>query len=127
MSEGLLSAVNCCRVRWRFPTANDFGSEIIPASAKEFYIKVCTEFFWSLTRPVSKPLLYHSRYSPQSLQRLYLRIMNTHAQLELRYCLEIKKDNIDRKGHAFLLYFQNRNSLQISSLHLCLFNQTLLS
>ncbi|KAK6930004.1 hypothetical protein RJ641_004098 [Dillenia turbinata] len=24
---------------WRFPTANDFGSEIIPASAKEFYIK----------------------------------------------------------------------------------------
>ncbi|CAA2995052.1 glucose-1-phosphate adenylyltransferase large subunit 3, chloroplastic amyloplastic [Olea europaea subsp. europaea] len=26
-------------LRWRFPTANDFGSEIIPASAKEFYIK----------------------------------------------------------------------------------------
>ncbi|XXG79429.1 hypothetical protein AAC387_Pa09g0499 [Persea americana] len=25
--------------RWRFPTANDFGSEIIPASAKEFFIK----------------------------------------------------------------------------------------
>ncbi|KAK2987619.1 hypothetical protein RJ640_011340 [Escallonia rubra] len=28
----------CC-VRWRFPTANDFGSEIIPASAKEFFVK----------------------------------------------------------------------------------------
>ncbi|KAF3457183.1 hypothetical protein FNV43_RR01840 [Rhamnella rubrinervis] len=26
-------------LRWRFPTSNDFGSEIIPASAKEFYIK----------------------------------------------------------------------------------------
>ncbi|XP_022762020.1 glucose-1-phosphate adenylyltransferase large subunit 3, chloroplastic/amyloplastic [Durio zibethinus] len=26
-------------LRWRFPTANDFGSEIIPASAKEFFIK----------------------------------------------------------------------------------------
>ncbi|KAM7280918.1 hypothetical protein ACFE04_008052 [Oxalis oulophora] len=26
-------------LRWRFPTANDFGSEIIPASAKEFYTK----------------------------------------------------------------------------------------
>ncbi|TXG71985.1 hypothetical protein EZV62_000564 [Acer yangbiense] len=26
-------------LRWRFPTANDFGSEIIPASAKEFLIK----------------------------------------------------------------------------------------
>ncbi|XP_027164958.1 glucose-1-phosphate adenylyltransferase large subunit 3, chloroplastic/amyloplastic [Coffea eugenioides] len=26
-------------LRWRFPTANDFGSEIIPASAAEFYIK----------------------------------------------------------------------------------------
>ncbi|KMS95862.1 hypothetical protein BVRB_004380 isoform B [Beta vulgaris subsp. vulgaris] len=26
-------------LRWRFPTANDFGSEIIPASAKEFCIK----------------------------------------------------------------------------------------
>ncbi|THG13826.1 hypothetical protein TEA_014304 [Camellia sinensis var. sinensis] len=25
--------------RWRFPTTNDFGSEIIPASAKEFFIK----------------------------------------------------------------------------------------
>ncbi|KAK4743197.1 hypothetical protein SAY87_001198 [Trapa incisa] len=25
-------------LRWRFPTANDFGSEIIPASAKEFFI-----------------------------------------------------------------------------------------
>lgn len=27
-------------VRWRFPTANDFGSEIIPASAREFLMKV---------------------------------------------------------------------------------------
>ncbi|KAF9605477.1 hypothetical protein IFM89_017496 [Coptis chinensis] len=26
-------------LRWRFPTANDFGSEIIPASANEFFIK----------------------------------------------------------------------------------------
>ncbi|XP_078441251.1 ADP glucose pyrophosphorylase large subunit 1 [Wolffia australiana] len=26
-------------LRWRFPTANDFGSEIIPASAKEYFIK----------------------------------------------------------------------------------------
>ncbi|XP_073014479.1 glucose-1-phosphate adenylyltransferase large subunit 3, chloroplastic/amyloplastic-like [Typha latifolia] len=26
-------------LRWRFPTANDFGSEIIPASSKEFYTK----------------------------------------------------------------------------------------
>uniref|UniRef100_A0A2P2LH64 Glucose-1-phosphate adenylyltransferase n=1 Tax=Rhizophora mucronata TaxID=61149 RepID=A0A2P2LH64_RHIMU len=26
-------------LRWRFPTANDFGSEIIPASAKEFFVK----------------------------------------------------------------------------------------
>ncbi|KAL0348821.1 UNVERIFIED_CONTAM: Glucose-1-phosphate adenylyltransferase large subunit, chloroplastic [Sesamum angustifolium] len=26
-------------LRWRFPTANDFGSEIIPASAREFYTK----------------------------------------------------------------------------------------
>nr|GEW62582.1 glucose-1-phosphate adenylyltransferase large subunit 3, chloroplastic/amyloplastic [Tanacetum cinerariifolium] len=26
-------------LRWRFPTANDFGSEIIPASASEYYIK----------------------------------------------------------------------------------------
>lgn len=26
-------------LRWRFPTANDFGSEIIPASAKEFIVK----------------------------------------------------------------------------------------
>ncbi|CAK7332849.1 unnamed protein product [Dovyalis caffra] len=26
-------------LRWRFPTANDFGSEIIPASAKEFHVK----------------------------------------------------------------------------------------
>ncbi|XP_042488444.1 glucose-1-phosphate adenylyltransferase large subunit 3, chloroplastic/amyloplastic [Macadamia integrifolia] len=26
-------------LRWRFPTANDFGSEIIPASAREFVIK----------------------------------------------------------------------------------------
>lgn len=26
--------------RWRFPTANDFGSEVIPASAREFYMKV---------------------------------------------------------------------------------------
>ncbi|XP_022874742.1 glucose-1-phosphate adenylyltransferase large subunit 3, chloroplastic/amyloplastic-like [Olea europaea var. sylvestris] len=26
-------------LRWRFPTANDFGSEIIPASVKEFYMK----------------------------------------------------------------------------------------
>ncbi|KAF8388047.1 hypothetical protein HHK36_026713 [Tetracentron sinense] len=30
-------------VQWRFPTANDFGSEIIPASAKEFFIKVCIQ------------------------------------------------------------------------------------
>jgi len=27
-------------IRWRFPTANDFGSEIIPFSAKEFYVNV---------------------------------------------------------------------------------------
>jgi glucose-1-phosphate adenylyltransferase len=27
-------------VRWRFPTANDFGSEIIPAAAKEINVKV---------------------------------------------------------------------------------------
>ncbi|XLV02826.1 hypothetical protein S245_017163, partial [Arachis hypogaea] len=26
-------------LRWRFPTTNDFGSEVIPASAKEFYMK----------------------------------------------------------------------------------------
>ncbi|XP_028551651.1 glucose-1-phosphate adenylyltransferase large subunit 1, chloroplastic-like isoform X2 [Dendrobium catenatum] len=26
-------------LRWRFPTANDFGSEIIPASAKEQFVK----------------------------------------------------------------------------------------
>ncbi|KAK9137225.1 hypothetical protein Sjap_007819 [Stephania japonica] len=26
-------------LRWRFPTANDFGSEIIPASAKELFLK----------------------------------------------------------------------------------------
>ncbi|XP_050371990.1 glucose-1-phosphate adenylyltransferase large subunit 3, chloroplastic/amyloplastic [Argentina anserina] len=26
-------------LRWRFPTANDFGSEIIPASASEFFVK----------------------------------------------------------------------------------------
>ncbi|KAJ0093873.1 hypothetical protein Patl1_25428 [Pistacia atlantica] len=26
-------------LRWRFPTANDFGSEIIPASASEVYLK----------------------------------------------------------------------------------------
>ncbi|KAF7813785.1 glucose-1-phosphate adenylyltransferase large subunit 3, chloroplastic/amyloplastic [Senna tora] len=26
-------------LRWRFPTANDFGSEVIPASAREFYMK----------------------------------------------------------------------------------------
>ena len=26
-------------LRWRFPTANDFGSEIIPASANELYLK----------------------------------------------------------------------------------------
>ncbi|KAH0464526.1 hypothetical protein IEQ34_007312 [Dendrobium chrysotoxum] len=26
-------------LRWRFPTANDFGSEIIPASAKELFVK----------------------------------------------------------------------------------------
>ncbi|XP_022138307.1 glucose-1-phosphate adenylyltransferase large subunit 3, chloroplastic/amyloplastic-like [Momordica charantia] len=26
-------------LRWRFPTANDFGSEIIPASAREFLMK----------------------------------------------------------------------------------------
>ncbi|KAK3002981.1 hypothetical protein RJ639_018736 [Escallonia herrerae] len=26
-------------LRWRFPTANDFGSEIIPASAREFFVK----------------------------------------------------------------------------------------
>ncbi|KAK4283676.1 hypothetical protein QN277_000603 [Acacia crassicarpa] len=26
-------------LRWRFPTANDFGSEVIPASAAEFYMK----------------------------------------------------------------------------------------
>ncbi|XP_044498177.1 glucose-1-phosphate adenylyltransferase large subunit 1, chloroplastic isoform X2 [Mangifera indica] len=26
-------------LRWRFPTANDFGSEIIPASAREIYLK----------------------------------------------------------------------------------------
>ncbi|KAJ3673401.1 hypothetical protein LUZ60_006775 [Juncus effusus] len=26
-------------LRWRFPTANDFGSEIIPASAKEYQVK----------------------------------------------------------------------------------------
>ncbi|KNA03995.1 hypothetical protein SOVF_203830 [Spinacia oleracea] len=26
-------------LRWRFPTANDFGSEIIPASAREYYTK----------------------------------------------------------------------------------------
>ncbi|KAJ8766333.1 hypothetical protein K2173_022392 [Erythroxylum novogranatense] len=26
-------------LRWRFPTANDFGSEIIPASVKEFNVK----------------------------------------------------------------------------------------
>ncbi|KAK2631544.1 hypothetical protein EUGRSUZ_L02767 [Eucalyptus grandis] len=29
-------------LRWRFPTANDFGSEIIPASASEFYTKLVT-------------------------------------------------------------------------------------
>ncbi|CAL9071755.1 unnamed protein product [Musa textilis] len=35
-------------LRWRFPTANDFGSEIIPASAKEVLIKVCVLFndYW---------------------------------------------------------------------------------
>lgn len=27
-------------LRWRFPTANDFASEIIPASVKEFFVKV---------------------------------------------------------------------------------------
>ncbi|XP_020574490.1 glucose-1-phosphate adenylyltransferase large subunit 3, chloroplastic/amyloplastic [Phalaenopsis equestris] len=26
-------------LRWRFPTANDFGSDIIPASAKELFVK----------------------------------------------------------------------------------------
>ncbi|KOM33829.1 hypothetical protein LR48_Vigan01g338500 [Vigna angularis] len=26
-------------LRWRFPTANDFGSEVIPASAREYYMK----------------------------------------------------------------------------------------
>ncbi|CAI0466254.1 unnamed protein product [Linum tenue] len=26
-------------LRWRFPTANDFGSEIIPASASEYHVK----------------------------------------------------------------------------------------
>ncbi|MED6158693.1 Clathrin assembly protein complex 2 beta large chain [Stylosanthes scabra] len=26
-------------LRWRFPTANDFGSEVIPACASEFYLK----------------------------------------------------------------------------------------
>ncbi|KAF6173533.1 hypothetical protein GIB67_042663 [Kingdonia uniflora] len=26
-------------LRWRYPTANDFGSEIIPASAKEYFVK----------------------------------------------------------------------------------------
>lgn len=39
-NTGTLSTLPCCWVRWRFPTANDFGSEIIPASAKEFFIKV---------------------------------------------------------------------------------------
>jgi hypothetical protein len=28
----------CCR--WRYPTSNDFGSEIIPAAAKEFNVQV---------------------------------------------------------------------------------------
>ncbi|XP_078181266.1 glucose-1-phosphate adenylyltransferase large subunit 3, chloroplastic/amyloplastic-like [Carex rostrata] len=31
-------------LRWRFPTANDFGSEIIPASAKEY---VCKAFLFN--------------------------------------------------------------------------------
>ncbi|KAK6139070.1 hypothetical protein DH2020_027193 [Rehmannia glutinosa] len=39
-------------LRWRFPTANDFGSEIIPASAKEFYIKPPRFSFYDATKPI---------------------------------------------------------------------------
>jgi hypothetical protein len=31
-------------LRWRYPNANDFGSEIIPASAKEYNVQVCHSF-----------------------------------------------------------------------------------
>ncbi|KAF5941745.1 hypothetical protein HYC85_019387 [Camellia sinensis] len=39
-------------LRWRFPTANDFGSEIIPASAKEFFIKPTRFSFYDANKPM---------------------------------------------------------------------------
>jgi hypothetical protein len=28
------------RIRWRYPTSNDFGGEIIPAAANEYNVQV---------------------------------------------------------------------------------------
>ncbi|MQM09437.1 hypothetical protein Taro_042313 [Colocasia esculenta] len=39
-------------LRWRFPTANDFGSEIIPASANEFFIKPPRFSFYDASKPI---------------------------------------------------------------------------
>ncbi|KAI4967477.1 hypothetical protein ZWY2020_025819 [Hordeum vulgare] len=49
-------------LRWRFPTANDFGSEIIPAAAREINVKVRISFndYWEdieLLNPSSKQIL----------------------------------------------------------------------
>ncbi|GMQ00970.1 hypothetical protein CsSME_00047800 [Camellia sinensis var. sinensis] len=39
-------------VRWHFPTVNDFGSEIIHASAKEFFIKPPRFSFYDANKPM---------------------------------------------------------------------------
>ncbi|XP_028057648.1 LOW QUALITY PROTEIN: glucose-1-phosphate adenylyltransferase large subunit 2-like [Camellia sinensis] len=39
-------------VRWRFPTANGFGSEIIHASTKEFFIKPPRFSFYDANKPM---------------------------------------------------------------------------
>ncbi|MED6211006.1 Clathrin assembly protein complex 2 beta large chain [Stylosanthes scabra] len=39
-------------LRWRFPTANDFGSEVIPASAREFYMKPPRFSFYDAAKPM---------------------------------------------------------------------------
>lgn len=38
-------------IRWRYPTCNDFGSEIIPKAAKEYNVQVCAQDSdWSFSR-----------------------------------------------------------------------------
>ncbi|KAG5560105.1 hypothetical protein RHGRI_003408 [Rhododendron griersonianum] len=78
-------------LRWRFPTANDFGSEIIPASAKEYFIKVGnksfpTGLFWLICSMITGKIL--EQLDPFLKQTLLLLLIpqNLASIMQLSQC-----------------------------------------